>query len=194
MSARTAPSRVHRPRASARRPRAGRLLTVAWRTVALGVAVSSASACNYSFRAGSFPPPHIRSLAIEPFRNETDRFDLADALTAQLQRELPAALGVRAAGLDAADAVVRGTITRYDVQAPNYRVGAPGRPAEVLQREVRISVSVEIVDRIQNVVLWSSSSETGEGLFPEGAPEEEGRAAALEILVQRIVDGAQSNW
>lgn len=164
------------------------------RRATLLVLLVVAGACNYSFRAGSFPPPHIASLAVEPFENDTDRFEVADELTARLQRTLPAALGVRAAGLDVADAVVRGTITRYDVQAPNYRAGPRGQAARVLQREVRISVRVEILDRVRNVVLWSSSSETGEGLFAEGAPEDEGRDAALENLVQRIVDGAQSNW
>ena len=29
---------------------------------------------------------------------------------------------------------------------------------------------------------------------PEGAPEEGGREEAIELLVQKIVDGAQSNW
>lgn len=150
--------------------------------------------CNYSFQAGSFPPPHVRTIAIEPFENETERFEVSSELYDQLVRVLPSSLGIRSAGLDVADAVVRGTVTRYDVQAPNYRAGAGGQPAQVLQREVRISIRVEIVDRVQNVILWESSSENAQGLFAEGAPEEEGRRLAIELLVQRIVDGAQSNW
>jgi len=150
--------------------------------------------CNYSFQAGSFPPPHVRTLAIEPLQNETDRFEVASELYDELVRRLPSALGVRAAGLDVADAVVRGTVTRYDVQAPNYRAAGPGQAATVLQREVRISIRIAIIDRAENVILWESTNESAQGLFPEGAPEEEGRRAALDLLVQRIVDGAQSNW
>ena len=150
--------------------------------------------CNYSFQAGSFPPPHVRTIAIEPFENETDRFEVSSELYDELVRVLPSSLGVQSAGLDVADAVVRGAVTRYDVQTPNYRAGAGGERAQVLQREVRISIRVEIVDRVQNVILWDSSSENAQGLFAEGAPEEEGRRAAIELLVQRIVDGAQSNW
>lgn len=161
----------------------------------LALVLSGALAgCNYSFQAGSFPPPHVRTLAIEPFANETDRFEVSSELYEELLRTLPSSLGVQSAGLDAADAVVRGTVTRYDVQAPNYRAGAGGQTAQVLQREVRIAVRVEIVDRVQNVILWESSSETAQGIFAEGAPEEEGRRAAIEFLVQAIVDGAQSNW
>jgi outer membrane lipopolysaccharide assembly protein LptE/RlpB len=158
------------------------------------IAATASTGCNYSFQAGSFPPPHVRTIAIEPFDNESERFEVASELYEELVRSLPSALGVRQAGLESADAVVRGSVTRYDVQAPNYRAGAGGQPAQVLQREVRISISVQIVDRIENVILWESNSETAQGLFAEGAPEEEGRRAAIELLVQAIVDGAQSNW
>jgi len=157
-------------------------------------AVVLLSGCNYSFRAGSFPPPHIQSIAIEPFDNETARFELTGELYDQLLRNLPGALGIRTAGADVADAIVRGRINRYDVTAPNYRAGQPGEAARVTQRQVNLSVSVEIVDLVENVILWESSSVTALGEYAEGAPEEVGRLRAIELLVQEIVDGAQSNW
>ncbi len=150
--------------------------------------------CNYSFRAGSFPPPHIQTIAIEPFENETDRFELSGELYDQLFRNLPSALGIRTAGADVADAIVRGSITRYDVVAPNYRQGSGGQAPQVLQRQVNIAVSVQIVDLVQNVILWESNGVTAQGEFAEGAPEEGGRQEAIDLLVQKIVDGAQSNW
>lgn len=153
-----------------------------------------AAGCNYSFRAGSFPPPHIRTIAIEPFGNETNRFEVSAELYDQLLRNLPGALGIRTAGADVADAIVRGAVTRYDVQAPNYTSAGGGQAAQVLQRQVSIGARVEIVDLVENVILWESSSVIGQGQFAEGAPEDSGRRQAIEILVQRIVDGAQSNW
>lgn len=150
--------------------------------------------CNYSFRAGSFPPAHIRTIAVEPFENETNRFELSGELYDQLFRNLPAALGIRTAGADVADAVVRGSITRYDVVTPNYRQGSGSQAPQVLQRQVNIAVSVQIVDLVQNVILWESSGVSAQGEFAEGAPEEGGRQEAIELLVQKIVDGAQSNW
>lgn len=152
------------------------------------------TACMYSFRAGSFPPEHIQTIAIAPFENETDRFDLAPELFDELLRNLPAALGIRTAGEDVADAVVRGTIRGYDVVAPNYRAGAAGEPAEVLQRQVNITVEVQIVDLVENVILWEDRGVRAEGQFLESEPEEVGRSEAMALLVQRIVDGAQSNW
>ena len=160
----------------------------------LFAAVALTTGCNYSFRAGSFPPAHIRTIAIEPFDNDTARFELSAELYDLLLRNLPSALGIRTAGADVADAIVRGAITRYDVVAPNYRAGQPGAPAQVLQRQVNIGVRVEIIDLVENVILWESSNVTALGEFPEGAPEDGGRQKAIELLVQAIVDGAQSNW
>ena len=171
--------------------RAARRFLVQWTGLFLSVAFAG---CNYSFVAGSFPPPHVQSVAIEPFENETTRFELTGELYDQLLRRLPSALGVRTAGADIADAIVRGSITRYDVVAPNYRAGQPGQAAEVLQRQVSISVRVEIVDLVENVILWESTNVTARGEYAEGSPEDGGRLRAIELLVQEIVDGAQSNW
>ena len=67
--------------------------------------------------------------------------------------------------------------------------------ARNLQRQVRIVVSVEIVDLVENTILWESRTVSAEGTFLEASETEEvGRIEAIELLVQKIVDGAQSNW
>ena len=153
------------------------------------------TACNYSFRAGSFPPEHVTSVAVLPFENETDRFELTQEVHEVLLQDLPRALGVRNAAEDNADAVVRGTIRRYDLTAPLYRAGEDESRAEVLQREVSLGVQVEIVDLIENVILWESTNLLVRGQYLEDTETEEiGRTEAIELLVQRIIDGAQSNW
>jgi hypothetical protein len=153
------------------------------------------SGCLYSFKAGSFPPPYIKTIAIEPFDNETTRFELTGELYDQLLKRLPSSLGIRTAGADVADAVVKGTIVRYDVAAPNYRASAAGQPAQVLQRQVTISVKVQIIDQVNNVVLWEDTGVAGQGQFADATETEDvGRTQAINTLVQKIVDGAQSNW
>ena len=160
----------------------------------LALLVVSLTGC-YSFSAGSFPPEHINTIAVQPFENETTRFELSGELYDEILRNVPRALGMRTAGEDVADAVVRGSITRYDVVAPNYRAGAEGEAAEVLQRQVNIVVSVEIIDLVDNVILWEGRSVSAQGTFLEASESEEvGRLEAIELLVQKIVDGAQSNW
>lgn len=164
-------------------------------TRAAQFSVLALGGCSYSFRAGSFPPAHIETIAVQPFDNDTNRFELSGELYDQLLRNLPRALGIRTAGEDVADAVVRGEITQYDVRAPNYRASRDGEAAQVLQRQVSIMVSVEIVDLVENTLLWEGRSVQAQGEFLEASETEEvGRAEAIELLVQRIVDGAQSNW
>jgi hypothetical protein len=60
---------------------------------------------------------------------------------------------------------------------------------------VNITVAVEIVDLVENIILWESRSVIAQGQFLEASETEEvGRAEAIELLIQKIVDGAQSNW
>jgi hypothetical protein len=150
--------------------------------------------CIYSFQAGAFPP-HIRTIAIVPFDNTTTRLELTQELHAVLLRNLPRSLGIRVAGEDQADAVLRGQITVYDVSTPNYTASPASDRAQILQRQVTIGVSVEILDLINNEILWDNSGVRGEGQYLETSETEDvGKTLAIDLLVQRIVDGAQSNW
>ena len=156
------------------------------------IAVLVAGGCNYGFRSGSFPD-HIRTVAILPFDNDTNRFELTQEIHEELLQTLPRALGVTNAGEDAADAVVRGRIVRYDLTSPLFRSDQLGQ-VDVLQRQVSIRVEVELIDIVENVILWDDRGLSTQGQYLEGEPEEIGRIEAIELLVQRIVDGAQSNW
>ena len=152
-----------------------------------------AAGCNYGFSSGSFPE-HIRTVAILPFDNDTNRFELTQEIHDQLLRALPSALGVTNAGEDIADAVIRGRIVRYDMTTPLFRAGQQDNQVDVLQRQVSIRVEVELVDQVENVILWDDRGLSTQGQYLEGESEEVGRIEAIELLVQRIVDGAQSNW
>lgn len=153
------------------------------------------SGCSYTFRPGSGFPEHIRTLAVVPFENDTERFELTQELHEQLLSELPQALGVRNAGEDRADAVVRGRIIGYTLTSPLFRPGDEPDRIEVLQRQVTIRIQVEIVDLVDNVILWEDQGLSVNGQYLDGSETEEvGREEAIELIVQRIVDGAQSNW
>lgn len=152
------------------------------------------SACNYSFRAGAGFPDYIRTVAVLPFENETNRFELTDNLYQELSTQLPSALGLNPASEEVADAVVRGVITSYNVSTPNYRASDSG-PAQVLQREVTLRVQVQIVDLEQGLILWEDRGLSANGQYLEASETEDVAVQeAIELLVQGVVDGAQSNW
>lgn len=102
-------------------------------------------------------------------------------------------LGLRPAAEEQADAIVRGTITRYDPDLPVAFQGAEANQVDVTRRLVRLTVSVEIYDQEASRTLWERSSLTVEGDYETGR-EQAGIDRALERLVTDIVDGAQSQW
>ena len=137
----------------------------------------------------------MKTVAIVPFDNTTNRPELTDEIFQQLLREFPRSQGLQPAGRDVADAVVLGTIKQYQLTTPSYRANAAGETPDVLQRQVTIVLEVEIQNLVDNVVLWESTNISGRGQYlEESETEEVGRALAIELIIQQIVDGAQSNW
>ena len=103
-------------------------------------------------------------------------------------------LGLRQAGEAQADAIVRGSITRYEPDLPvAYTGNAVGAGVTVTRRLVQITVSVEIFDQKANRALWQRSGLTVEGDYEPGR-EADGRQKALDRLIVNIVEGAQSQW
>jgi hypothetical protein len=149
--------------------------------------------CNYSFRQGGGFPSDIRTLYIAAFDNETVQADIDNQLFRMLSERVPRSLGVRPGGEAAADAIIRGRITRYDDVAQT-RPGAPGT-IEVLQHQVQITVAIQIIDVRRNEILWESMSVTGRGEYrPEAQTDEAARLLALESIVRQVIDGAQYQW
>lgn len=160
----------------------------------LALAVLAATACNYGFEGGGFPA-HIRTIYIETFENQTAQFDLNQRLYIELLDELPGQLGVRPAGRDNADAILTGRILRYDDVAQNYRPGEAGRATDILSHEVQIGIAVQLVDVRDNVIRWESNALTGRGTYrPDTESDALGQVAAIQNIVEQIIDGAQSQW
>lgn len=150
--------------------------------------------CLYSFSGGGGLPSHIESVYVPPVENETTRFALTEQLTQGLLEAVRGRLGARVAAEGAADGVVRVTLNRFSNEAMNFEA-REGQGADVFQRRVTISASAEILDRVNDRTIWSSSSVEATGEYaPEEQTEEAAVQLALENLIQKIVDGAQSQW
>ena len=154
-------------------------------------AVALLAAC-YSFSGGGGFPSDIRTIYIAPFENQTPQFDLEQQVFRELTETLPRALGVRPAGEENADALVRGRIIRYDNRVQSNPIANPDQP---LVNVVEIVIAVELVDVARNLILWESTSLSGQGTYrAESQDENVGRQVALEQLSQKILDGAQQQW
>lgn len=150
--------------------------------------------CIYGFQSGT-GLAGVETMAVTPCENETRRLELSTELYDIMFRRLPNELGLRIAGEQEADVLVRCVIRDYRLDAPNYRAGSGGDAPEVLQRQVTIRAAVQLVDVEDRLILWEDLGVQAEGQYLEASETEEiGKQAALDLLVQRIIDGAQSNW
>lgn len=156
------------------------------------------AACNYGFQGGGGFPSDVRTIYIEPFDNQTVQTDLDVQLFRKLQDRVPRALGGRPGGEENADAVIRGRILRYEDVGQNYLAGNTqqnSNAVQILTNQVSITVSVEIINRKTNEILWDSQGVVGRGEWrTQSEKDTDGRERALNHIIQQIIDGAQSQW
>ncbi len=148
--------------------------------------------CLYGFAGGGLPPA-IKTVALLPFDNQTAEPTLTQEVGNSVREALERRLGLRQASANQADAVVRGSIVRYEPDLPVQYTGGQDRAVSVTRRLVQITVSVEILDQKQGKPIWQRSGLVLEGDYDTGQ-ERQGRERALDKLVTNIVEGAQSQW
>lgn len=151
----------------------------------------SLTGCFYSFAGGGLPP-HVHTMSIVTFDNQTPSPDLPKELYDKMRTELQKRLGVRDAPQDRADALVHGTIQSFDSDVP---VGFSASPQQAVtaRRRLQITIDVEILDQSNGKAIY-----TGKGLRQEAdyaeRGEADGRAQAIAKIVQSIIEGVQKNW
>ena len=141
-------------------------------------------------------PPGIKTVAVLPFDNLTAEPALQQQVNNAVREAVRNRLGLREASEDQADAIVRGTITRYEPDLPVAFQGSQDpaqRQVTVTKRLVQLTVNVEIIDQHAGKPLWQRQGLTVEGDYDPGN-EDAGRAKALDRLTVNIVEGAQSQW
>lgn len=151
--------------------------------------------CNYTFSGGGGLPPHIETVYVAPIDNRTTQFALTQTFTDKLLEAVRRNLGVQLAAEAEADATIVAELTRYSDTAMNFQ-GVENVGAAVFQRRVSIMAQIQIIDRTKNEIIWNGSGVSGDGEYSPADPagESTGQDVALDNLVQKIVDGAQSQW
>ena len=172
--------RLHRPMSGAR---------PALRALAL-VLAAAVVGC-YSFAGGGLPA-HVKTVAVLPFDNETAAPELPQELQIALREGLQSRLGLRDAPEERASAVVRGKVTRYEIDIP---VAFSANPAQATsaRRRLRVQADIQIVDQVTGKILWSKTGIQAEGEYAERA-EAAGRKQAIDRIVNDVIEGAQSQW
>lgn len=137
----------------------------------------------------------MKTVAVLPFDNLTSEPILTQEISNAVREAVQGRLGLRQAGEAQADAIVRGSISRYEPDVPVAFTGAANNEVQVTKRLVQITVSIEIVDQRSGKTLWARQGLMREGDYEPGRESEaQARQKALDKIVTDIVDGAQSQW
>ena len=162
-------------------------------------ALLAVSGCSYGFAGGGFPP-EVRTIAVIPFENLTSDPSIAQEVNLSVREAVESRLGLRAAGEAAADAIVRGTVRRYEPDQPvAYSGNAAGgtgnqqNQVTVNRRLLQVVVELEITAKNREKPLVAKRQFQLQGDYEPGR-EREGRRKALDLLVTDLVNAAQSQW
>ena len=162
------------------------------RYLVLAVIVAGMTGCLYKFSSGGGLPRNLKSVAVQPFDNQTPVPELQREILDQLRKGMRERLNLREAPEQKADVVVRGTIVRYDVDLP-AGVSADPRQTTSTRRRLQIILDVEILDQSTGRILFKRAGISKEGQYAEGG-EVTGRKDAVESLVNEMLEGMQSQW
>ena len=162
-------------------------------TAWLFAAMSVLSMACYSFSgsAGGLPRD-LKTVAIQPFDNQTASPELQREIFEQLRSAMRDRLNLREAPEARADVVVRGVITRYDVDLP-AGVSADPRQTTSTRRRLQLVIDVEIIDQTTGKLLLKRAGLSRDGQYAEGG-EAAGRRNAIEGIVNDLIEGTQSQW
>ena len=159
----------------------------------LGISAAS-GACRYSpykFAGGGLPR-NVRTIAVLPFDNQTAVPELQRELFETMRSTLQRRLNLRDASEARADAIVRGSIVKYDADVP-IAFSADPRAANQARRQLQVVIDVTIIDQASGRTLFERKGLTAKGEYAE-RNEASGRQQAIEELLTDIVEGAQSQW
>jgi hypothetical protein len=159
---------------------------------AASLSASVALAACYGFSGGGGLPKNLKTVAIDPFDNQTASPELQKELFDALRKTLHDRLNLREAPLAKADLVVTGAIVKYDVDIP-AGVSADPRQTTSTRRRLQLVIDIEIIEQKTSRSLLKKAGLSREGQYAEGA-EVAGRRNAIESIMADIVDGVQSQW
>lgn len=151
-----------------------------------------AGGCLYKFSGGGGLPSNLRTVAVQPFDNQTASADVQREVLEEVRKGMRDRLSLREATEQKADVVVRGVIVRYEVDLP-AGVSADPRQTTSTRRRLQLVIDIEIVDQTTGRSLFKRQGVQAEGQYPEGG-EAAGRKSAIETFVSEIVEGMQSQW
>ena len=157
------------------------------KVLALSMCVVFLTGCPYTLNPrGSVT---IKTVAVERFQNDTPEFALADQMTEAIITALIADGSMKVLPKEQAEAVLSGTLTRYQRRPYEY-----DENDQVTSYAVEMDFEIHLKRPADDSLFWDErTSQRGVyNLLSE--TEEIGRQRALELLVQAIINRTTKSW
>ncbi len=95
-------------------------------------------------------PPHIRTIAIEPFQNNSLQEGIEQEVTRRVLQAFVTTSRISVVPrVEEADAVIRGTITRYERTPLSW-----DQTGRIVQYKIRIFADIAFEDRVRGGSIW----------------------------------------
>ena len=145
--------------------------------------------CMYSFK-GSLPP-HIKSVAIPLFENQTAEYRINETITDLLTQQFIEEGVLRLEDENTADSVLEGVVTGISDAPLTYDVSE-----RVEEYKVTINLQVEWYDKVQDQVRLDRSF-SGWGAYDAdqaNVTREDGIEEAISKITDDIINAITANW
>lgn len=154
-----------------------------------GMILALVCQCGYYSLSGSLPP-HLKTVAIPLFDDQTAEFGLKEELTDALIEQFTKDNSLRITEPRAADVLVEGVISRVYDQAGGY-----DKEETVSEMQVHCRVNVKCTDQAKRKVMWEESISRW-GRFTPNDPDSrrEGLSDALKQIAEEILNKTVSGW
>lgn len=151
----------------------------------------AAGCMPYGFTGGGLPS-HVHTFAVTTFENQTATSQLPKEISDALRARVRDRLGLRDAAESKANAIIRGTIQRYEIDIP-VGLSANNKQQTTATRSLELRVDIEMIDQVTGKTLWQKKGAVATEQYREGG-EPAARKHAIDQLVNELVEGAQSQW
>ena len=158
-----------------------------FRIVALVICAVFLTGCPYTLNPrGSVT---IKSVAVERFQNDTPEFGLADQMTDAIITAFIADGTMKVLPKEQAEAVLFGTLTRYQRRPYEY-----DENDQVTSYAVEMDFDIQLKKPAGDSLIWDERM-SQRGVYNLTSESEEiGRQRALELLVQAIINRTTKSW
>jgi hypothetical protein len=131
----------------------------------------------------------ISSVSVEPFRNLTPEYTLADRMTNVITDALLEDGSMKVLPADVAETELVGSLTGYERKPSRF-----DENDQVLQYKVVLVFEVSLINLADKTEIWKEIFNQ-EGLYDvDTETEEDGQTKALTFLVEAIINRTTKSW